>query len=85
MILISARLVKFINLRDKASVKVVRVEKDFMGMGPAVKIKIQKTGGNMPLWIFEAIDRIKMANPGLLAKERIFDPDAFAPYSFSVS
>jgi len=69
---------------DKAVLKVIRVEDNFMGMGPAVKIAIKVTNDRLDLWIFKNIEAMKKDNPGLLEQAPIFNPDLFRPYSFSL-
>lgn len=68
----------------KALMKVIRVEKDFMGMGPAVKITIKRSDDDLQIWIFQAIERMVVENPGLLDRAPMFNPGLFAPYSFSL-
>jgi cytochrome c biogenesis protein len=68
----------------KAKVQMVRVEEDLMGMGPAVKLSIQSPAGDVQLWVFQAIEQIGQANPGLLEQVPIFNPGLFKPYVFSL-
>jgi cytochrome c biogenesis protein len=69
---------------SEALVKVIRVEDNFMGMGPAVKIAV-KTGNNrLDLWIFQNIETMKRDNPGLLEQAPMFNPALYKPYSFSI-
>jgi cytochrome c biogenesis protein len=68
----------------KAKVQMMRVEENLMGMGPAVKLNIQSPAGNIQFWVFEAIEQIMQANPGLLEQVPLFNPGAFAPYTFSL-
>jgi cytochrome c biogenesis protein len=68
----------------KATVQMVRVEEDLMGMGPAVKLNIRSSGGNVQFWVFEAIAQIAQANPGLLEQIPVFNPGLFKPYVFSL-
>ena len=69
----------------KARVQMVRVEEDLMGMGPAVKLSIQSPAGDAQLWVFQAIEQIAQANPGLLEQVPLFNPALFKPYVFSLS
>lgn len=69
----------------KATVQMLRVEDNLMGMGPAVKLGIDAPAGAVQLWVFAAIDQILAANPGLLEQVPLFNPAAFAPYVFSLS
>jgi len=68
----------------KAKARMIRVEEDLMGMGPAVKLSIQSDAGNVQLWVFQAIEQIRQANPGLLEQVPLFNPGLFAPYVFSL-
>ena len=68
----------------KAKARMIRVEEDLMGMGPAVKLSIQSDAGNVQFWVFQAIDQIRQANPGLLQQVPLFNPGLFAPYVFSL-
>jgi cytochrome c biogenesis protein len=70
---------------SKALVQVLRVEDNFMDMGPAVKLNIDAPGGVVQFWVFAAIDRIAAANPGLLEQVPLFNPASFAPYVFSLT
>lgn len=69
----------------KATVQMTRVEENLMGMGPAVKLSIKSPAGHAQLWVFEAIEQIKQANPGLLEQVPLFNPGAFKPYLFSLA
>ena len=69
---------------NKAKVQITRVEENLMGMGYAVKLSIQSPAGNVQFWVFEAIEQIMQANPGLLEQVPLFNPGAFAPYIFSI-
>jgi cytochrome c biogenesis protein len=69
----------------RATVQMTRVEENLMGMGPAVKLNIQSPAGDIQLWVFEAIEQIAQANPGLLEQVPLFNPGAFAPYVFSLA
>jgi cytochrome c biogenesis protein len=66
----------------KAQVQMMRVEKNLMGMGPAVKLNIQSPEGNIRFWVFQAIEQMIQANPGLLEQVPLFNPGAFEPYIF---
>jgi len=66
----------------KAKVQMTRVEENLMGMGPAVKLNIQSPAGPIQFWVFEAIEQMIQANPGLLEQVPLFNPGAFEPYIF---
>jgi cytochrome c biogenesis protein len=67
-----------------AQVEVLRVEGDLMRMGPAVKLSVASPGREVQLWVFEDIEAIKEANPGVLAQVPLMNPGLFTPYVFSV-
>jgi cytochrome c biogenesis protein len=69
----------------EATVQMLRVEDNLMGMGPAVKLGIDAPAGAVQLWVFAAIEQIAAANPGLLQQVPLFNPGAFTPYVFSLS
>ncbi len=65
-------------------VEVLRAENDLMRMGPAVKLFVTSTRGNVQFWVFQNIERIKDANPGVLTQVPLMNPALFAPYLFSM-
>ncbi len=68
----------------EGEVEVLRAENDLMRMGPAVKLSVTSTRGNVQFWVFQNIERIKEANPGILAQVPLMNPALFAPYLFSM-
>ena len=68
----------------EGEVEVVRAENDLMRMGPAVKLSITSPRGSFQFWVFQNIERIKEANPGVLAQVPLMNPGLFSPYLFSV-
>jgi cytochrome c biogenesis protein len=52
---------------SKTSVSVLRVEENIMQMGPAIKLRIVLPNKDIQFWVFQYIDEIKAANPGLFA------------------
>jgi cytochrome c biogenesis protein len=65
-------------------VEVIREENDLMRMGPAVKLSVTSTLGNVQFWVFQNIEQIKEANPGILKQIPLMNPALFAPYVFSM-
>ena len=65
-------------------VEVLRAENDLMRMGPALKLSVISTRGNVQFWVFQNIERIKEANPGILEQVPLMNPGLFAPYFFSM-
>jgi cytochrome c biogenesis protein len=68
-----------------ARVKVERIEEDFMSMGPAVLLSIHASEGKVQFWVFQGIERMKRAIPGLLRKVPKFNPGLFEPYYFKLN
>jgi cytochrome c biogenesis protein len=68
----------------EGEVEVLRAENDLMRMGPAVKLSIISPRGEVLFWVFQNIERIKEANPGVLAQVPIMNPGLFTPYVFSM-
>jgi cytochrome c biogenesis protein len=73
----------FLDNKD-ASVKVVRIEENFMSMGPAVLLEINSPGGSTSLWVFKYIEKIMERFPGIVEKFPKFDPGLFRPYRFGL-
>jgi cytochrome c biogenesis protein len=65
-------------------VYVLRVEKDLMRMGPAVKLAIDTPDGEVQLWVFQEIQQIMREHPGILQMAPMFNPALVAPYTFSL-
>lgn len=68
----------------EGEVEVIRAENDLMRMGPAVKLSVASPRGNVQFWVFQHIERIKEANPGVLAQVPLMNPGLFSPYLFSM-
>ena len=64
--------------------KILRIEENLMGIGPAVKINIRSAEGDIQFWVFQYIEAIREKNPGLLEKVLLFNPGRFEPYLFSL-
>jgi cytochrome c biogenesis protein len=62
--------------------QVVKIEENFMSMGPAVLIDIKSPAGGARFWVFKYIDKMKERFPGLLQKFPKFNPGNFKPYYF---
>jgi len=69
---------------NNATATIERIEENLMTMGPAVLVNIQSPEGNIRLWVFKYIDRIKEGIPGLFKKVPKFDPGLFKPYYFKL-
>jgi cytochrome c biogenesis protein len=67
-----------------AEVAVLRVEGDLMKMGPAAKLSVTAAGREVQFWVFQNIEKIKAANPGLLDQMPLMNPGLFAPYLFTL-
>jgi cytochrome c biogenesis protein len=68
----------------EGEVEIIRAENDLMRMGPAVKLSIVSPRGEVQFWVFQNIERIRQANPGILEKIPLMNPALFAPYLFSM-
>ncbi|MCE5281900.1 MAG: cytochrome c biogenesis protein ResB [Deltaproteobacteria bacterium] len=65
-------------------VEVLRAEGNLMRMGPAVKLAVRSSRGDFQFWVFQNIERIKEANPGILSQVPLMNPGLFAPWIFSL-
>ncbi|MFB0532429.1 MAG: cytochrome c biogenesis protein ResB, partial [Desulfatiglandales bacterium] len=73
-------------LREKdAKATIGRIEENLMSMGPAVLLNIQSSDGNIRLWVFKEIEKIRKDIPELLKKVPKFDPGLFKPYYFKLN
>ncbi|HLZ18949.1 MAG TPA: cytochrome c biogenesis protein ResB [Smithellaceae bacterium] len=61
---------------------VLRVEADLMKMGPAIKVAVDSKGIQTSFWVFQQIDKIRAANPDMIAQMPILNPGSFRPYTF---
>ncbi len=68
----------------KAKATVLRVEENIMQLGPAVKLDIEAGKKNIQFWVFQNIEEINHANPGLFAEVPLFNPGLFSPLVFSL-
>jgi len=73
----------FLNGKD-VSAKIVRIEENFMSMGPAVLLEITSSEDSKSIWVFKYIDKIKQRFPGILQKVPKFNPGLFRPYRFEL-
>ena len=69
---------------SQGRVEVLRIEGNLMQMGPAAKLAIASNRGEVQFWVFQNIDKIKEANPGILQKVPLMNPDLFTPWRFSL-
>lgn len=65
-------------------VRVLRVEDDLMGMGPAVKVHVRSAGRDAVFWVFQHIREMEAQHPGLLERVPQFNPGLLAPYLFEL-
>ena len=70
---------------EEVTGKILRIEENLMGIGPAVKIGILSSGRELQFWIFQYIERIEEKNPGLRELVPLFNPGLFKPYLFSLN
>ena len=69
----------------EGTAKILRMEGNFMRMGPAVKIQITSATQNVQFWVFQNIEEMEAANPGLRTNVPMFNPALFSPYDFSLA
>jgi len=70
---------------DDVTGRILRIEENLMGIGPAVKISIRSGERELQFWVFQYIEMIIEKNPGLLEEVPLFNPGLFKPYLFSLS
>jgi len=63
---------------------VLRVEENLMKMGPAIKVSVQSNKGEVTFWVFQQLDKIIEANPGITEQIPMFNPSLFHPYTFKL-
>jgi cytochrome c biogenesis protein len=66
-------------------VEVLRTEDNLMRMGPAVKLSITAPGKTVLFWVFQNIEQISQANPGLFEQNPLMNPGLFAPWRFALA
>ena len=67
----------------KGSFQIVKIEGDFMRMGPAVLISIQPDKGDeIRFWVFKDREMIEKKVPGIIGKFPKLNPSSFKPYTF---
>jgi cytochrome c biogenesis protein len=80
-----AKIKDTFNLEDKdIKAQIVRIEEDFMSMGPAVLIDIDSAGSTTRFWVFKYIERIEKRFPEILERFPKFNPGLFKPYHFTL-
>lgn len=64
---------------------VLRVEDNFMKMGPAIKVTVRSNKNEeATFWVFQQIDKIRAMNPDISAQVSMFNPGLFRPYTFTL-
>jgi cytochrome c biogenesis protein len=64
--------------------QVVRIEENFMSMGPAALIEIDSGGTSTRFWVFKYIEQIEERFPGIMERFPKFNPGLFKPYQFAL-
>lgn len=65
--------------------QVLRIQGDFMRMGPAVEILVHPPEGEqVRFWIFQQHEQIQKRFPGIMEQFPRLNPAAYKPYTFSV-
>ena len=60
---------------------IVKVEQNFMNMGPAVKVVVHAKE-DVSFWVFQQIEKIKEMNPDIINQFPALNPGLFRPYTF---
>jgi len=68
----------------RESVEIIRIEEDFMRMGPAVKVHARSANEEAQFWVFQYRENIETDNPGLLQMAPQFNSSLFKPYVFEL-
>ena len=74
----------FLNEKN-TKVNIVKIENNFMSMGPAVLMHIQNPKGMMRVWVFKRIEQMKDRIPDLIKKVPTFNPGRYTPYYFELN
>jgi len=73
-------------LKEKnTKVHIVKIETNFMSMGPAVLMHIQNPKGTVRVWVFKRIEQMKDRIPDLIKKVPTFNPGLYTPYYFKLN
>lgn len=67
-----------------AAFEVIRVEENFMNMGPAAKLRIHSPQGERQFWIFQHIDTLRQTYPDVFDTMPVLNPALFSPYIFTL-
>jgi cytochrome c biogenesis protein len=67
-----------------ASFEVIRVEPNFMNMGPAAKLRVHTPQGELQFWIFQHIETLRKTYPDVFDTMPVLNPAAFAPFVFAL-
>ncbi|MBN1547745.1 MAG: cytochrome c biogenesis protein ResB [Syntrophaceae bacterium] len=68
-----------------ASFEVIRVEQNFMNMGPAAKLLIHTPQGEVQFWIFQHIDNLRKIYPDVFDSMPVLNPASFSPFIFTLN
>lgn len=69
---------------DDAAFEVIRMEENFMNMGPAAKLRVHSPQREMQFWIFQHIDTLRQTYPDVFDSMPVLNPASFAPYVFTL-
>lgn len=67
-----------------ASFEVMRIEENFMNMGPAAKLRIHSPQGEVQFWIFQHIESLRQTYPDVFDTMPVLNPAAFTPFIFAL-
>jgi cytochrome c biogenesis protein len=64
--------------------QVLRVEKNLMNMGPAIKVAVRSKKETVTFWVFQHLEKINAMNPDIIKQVPMFNPGLFQPYTFAL-
>lgn len=69
---------------QQTTIRALRVEDDFMRMGPAIQLEVSGPSRKEIIWVFKNINEIISAIPDLFGRAPQFNPALYEPYVFSL-
>lgn len=67
-----------------AAFEVIRVEPNFMNMGPAAKLRVHTPQGEVQFWIFQHIELLRKTYPDVFDTMPVLNPATFTPFVFAL-
>lgn len=69
---------------SSARVSVLRIEENFMDLGPAVKLAVRSGHQETVFWIFKNWESIQQAHADILKQAPLMNPGRYRPYTFAL-